>query len=206
MKNFQRGGGGGGKRFGKGDFGKRNFDDRGSRPLYKAVCFECGNSCEVPFKPTNDRPVYCNNCFKKGDNGGNLKRSDVRNYEDRDEGRYSERPPMFKAICEECGSSCEVPFKPTGNKPVYCNNCFKKDGGNHRNGGNKDLEAMKEQFEIFNIKLDRILKILTSPAPSSDLKVSKPRMVEKPEQEKIEKKSTTPKVKKTVKAKKSKEV
>ena len=39
----------------------------------------------------------------------------------------SERPEMFKAVCADCGDSCEVPFKPNGNKPVYCNNCFKKD-------------------------------------------------------------------------------
>ena len=33
--------------------------------LYEAVCSECGSSCEVPFKPELDRPVYCQSCWKK---------------------------------------------------------------------------------------------------------------------------------------------
>ncbi|MFH0835384.1 MAG: CxxC-x17-CxxC domain-containing protein [Candidatus Micrarchaeota archaeon] len=40
-------------------------DDRGPRQSYKATCSECGQECEVPFKPTEGRPVYCNECFKK---------------------------------------------------------------------------------------------------------------------------------------------
>jgi len=40
-------------------------DDRGPRQFYKATCSECGQECEVPFKPTEGRPVYCNECFKK---------------------------------------------------------------------------------------------------------------------------------------------
>lgn len=37
---------------------------------------------------------------------------------------------MNKAICSECGNACEVPFKPTGDKPVYCSDCFRNKGGN----------------------------------------------------------------------------
>lgn len=33
---------------------------------------------------------------------------------------------MHKAICAECGSECEVPFKPMEGKPVYCRDCFAK--------------------------------------------------------------------------------
>ncbi|TRO48623.1 DNA-directed RNA polymerase, partial [Candidatus Bathyarchaeota archaeon] len=29
------------------------------RELHKAVCSECGQECEVPFKPDPNRPVYC---------------------------------------------------------------------------------------------------------------------------------------------------
>ena len=38
--------------------------------------------------------------------------------------RDRERPEMHTAICSECGKSCEVPFRPTGEKPVYCRECF----------------------------------------------------------------------------------
>jgi len=33
------------------------------RILYQAVCADCCKRCEVPFKPSGDRPVYCPACF-----------------------------------------------------------------------------------------------------------------------------------------------
>ena len=33
------------------------------RILYQAVCADCCKRCEVPFKPSGDRPVYCPECF-----------------------------------------------------------------------------------------------------------------------------------------------
>ncbi len=46
--------------------------DRGDRPaqMHKATCADCGKTCEVPFKPSGDKPVYCSDCFKKQDGGG----------------------------------------------------------------------------------------------------------------------------------------
>jgi CxxC-x17-CxxC domain-containing protein len=43
---------------------RRGFD-RGSRQMYKSVCGDCGKECEVPFRPTGDRPVYCAECWAK---------------------------------------------------------------------------------------------------------------------------------------------
>jgi len=43
---------------------RRSFD-RGPREMYKATCSDCGKECEVPFKPTEGRPVYCQECFEK---------------------------------------------------------------------------------------------------------------------------------------------
>ncbi len=31
-----------------------------------------------------------------------------------------------KAICSECKQECTVPFKPSGDRPVYCKECFAK--------------------------------------------------------------------------------
>ena len=39
--------------------------DGGSREMHKATCAECNKECEVPFKPSGDRPVYCKECFSK---------------------------------------------------------------------------------------------------------------------------------------------
>lgn len=42
--------------------GQRRFNN-GPREMHKATCAECGNECEVPFKPTEGKPVYCRTCF-----------------------------------------------------------------------------------------------------------------------------------------------
>ena len=35
------------------------------REMHKATCGDCGNECEVPFKPAEGRPVYCRGCYSK---------------------------------------------------------------------------------------------------------------------------------------------
>jgi CxxC-x17-CxxC domain-containing protein len=39
--------------------------DSFEREMHKAVCADCGKECEVPFKPTEGRPVYCRDCYSK---------------------------------------------------------------------------------------------------------------------------------------------
>lgn len=56
--------------------GKRNRDyDFKSKNLTKATCATCNRVCEVPFKPTGDRPVYCSDCFSKRKKGDSFKNS-----------------------------------------------------------------------------------------------------------------------------------
>ena len=33
---------------------------------------------------------------------------------------------LHDATCASCGISTQVPFKPTGERPVYCRDCFRK--------------------------------------------------------------------------------
>ncbi len=73
MGNFNRGGFGGGR--GRSFGPKRSFNDRGPREMHKAICSNCGKECEVPFRPTGEKPVYCRDCFQQM-NGG---RQDDRN-------------------------------------------------------------------------------------------------------------------------------
>ena len=40
-------------------------DERRDREMHKTTCSDCGNECEVPFKPEEGRPVYCKECFQK---------------------------------------------------------------------------------------------------------------------------------------------
>ena len=40
----------------------------------------------------------------------------------------SDRPQreMHEAICAECGVTTQVPFRPSGDRPVYCRDCYSK--------------------------------------------------------------------------------
>jgi len=38
--------------------------DRGPREMFPATCSRCGKETEVPFRPTNGKPVYCSDCFR----------------------------------------------------------------------------------------------------------------------------------------------
>jgi CxxC-x17-CxxC domain-containing protein len=59
------GGGGGRSRSGGGGGGGGGYGDRSSsRQMFRATCAECGRETEVPFKPTEGRPVYCRDCFQ----------------------------------------------------------------------------------------------------------------------------------------------
>lgn len=108
MKNFKDGSKGGfrggskpfgsaqGKSFGggQGGFEKKSWGGSKSsaygadrdRQMFKAVCAGCGKPCEVPFRPTGDKPVFCSDCFsKKRDEGGERReeRTERRDYGDR---------------------------------------------------------------------------------------------------------------------------
>ena len=42
-------------------------------------------------------------------------------------GGYGGAPrEMHKAVCSDCKKECEVPFKPRGDRPIYCKECFAK--------------------------------------------------------------------------------
>ena len=36
----------------------------------RAICAACGKEARVPFKPREDRPVYCSECFARMKNEG----------------------------------------------------------------------------------------------------------------------------------------
>lgn len=169
--------------------------------------------------------------FKRSSNFGDKKRG---NFDRRDSGDRgfsrggsgrggsdSPRPAMHSATCAECGNSCEVPFKPTGDRPVYCSNCFKskKDNFTSQRPNNHDFSKPRfeaparpstptnsgaptnEQFMKLNAKLDRILDILDSISVEEEEdydadEAADEEIVELPEPVKNEKKSKAIKSKK----------
>lgn len=58
---------------------------------------------------------------------------------------------FHKVKCDGCGRFSEVPFKPTKGKPVYCSECFKKEGSS--SNSSPDLSGISR-------KLDRIIELL----------------------------------------------
>lgn len=155
-----RGGRGGG--FGRRDSGSRGFD----RPeMFQATCDKCGKSCQVPFRPTQGKPVYCSDCYRENGDSGRSESRDL----GRDYGRNNfEEKQMYQAKCDECGNNCEVPFRPTEGKPVYCQNCFGDKKHADRGSEKSDNSA---QLNELNAKLDKILSILD---PQSVIEVNEP--------------------------------
>jgi len=58
--NSSRGGSRDSNRGGSGGFRGGNS---GPREMHKVICSDCGVETEVPFKPTEGRPVYCRDCL-----------------------------------------------------------------------------------------------------------------------------------------------
>jgi CxxC-x17-CxxC domain-containing protein len=73
----------------------RPDNDFRDRVLHKAVCADCRKECEVPFKPSGERPVYCKECFSKRKAGDSFKeRPDNRPRGDsRGQERHFDRKP-----------------------------------------------------------------------------------------------------------------
>lgn len=110
------------------------------------------------------------------------------------------RPQMHSAVCSDCGNDCEVPFRPTGDKPIYCNSCFGKKqgfgdnnrferreprpsfnrddrGDSRRPSAPANPDQYKQQFEMLNNKLDNILRLLAG-KPATEKVVEKTVKVE----------------------------
>jgi len=88
-------------------------------------------------------------------------------------GRDSRRPVLYDAVCDECGKNCQVPFRPSGDRPVYCSDCFEKRGGKSagrsgrrtprkRDFDDRATSQLIEKIEILNAKLDKIINLLSS--------------------------------------------
>lgn len=87
-------------------------------------CMECGQDfvftaneqkfySEKGFQNEPKRCPACRQAKKHQQRGG-------------DRGGYSGERVQTEIICAMCGQKASVPFKPTQNKPVYCNECFAK--------------------------------------------------------------------------------
>lgn len=126
---------------------------------------------------------------------------------------------MHQAVCAECGSACEVPFRPVEGKPVYCSNCFRaKKGGGERfvqrefsadrapvrndfaaNASNQSLEEMKKQFQMLNSRIDQIFNAIHALSGQKDTAVTAEKEKTKEKVKEAVKKTPTAKAKKVAK-------
>lgn len=147
MKNFKDGG----FRKGGNDFGGRpkfgGGSDRGGRDnkpaeMFSATCSDCGKPCQVPFRPSGDRPVYCNDCFaKKTDGPIPFNRNNDRAGEHRPDNFRSDRPDFAKPPRAE---------RPPRHDPS-------------RGAENNELIEVKRQLATMVSRLDRILDLINPP-------------------------------------------
>ncbi|MBI4993162.1 MAG: zinc-binding protein [Candidatus Magasanikbacteria bacterium] len=99
--------------------------DNSTRQMFDVdlSCAKCGNHIsQLPFQPNSDRPVYCADCNRayrdsnRGSGGG------------RSGGGFSRGPRQMFDVnvdCAGCGAKItQLPFQPTGDKPVYCRDCM----------------------------------------------------------------------------------
>lgn len=161
--------------------------------------------------------------FNSGNRSRDRRDSPRRSFGGRDQGG----PSLHDAVCAECGKDCQVPFRPSGDKPVYCSDCFEKKGGGdgRRSGGRRDfsrrgaadrgsrssqgnpdqrsLSQLVGGIETLNTKLDTIIGLLSPAGEKKQEPVeSKPKTATKPTAKKTVKVTEvpTPVKKKTTKS------
>ena len=86
------------------------------------------------------------------DNNGRKKFGGPRR-RDSNRGRPNRSFEKTKVTCSSCGTQCEVPFKPTSSKPVYCSDCFSKKTPDFKRPSDNSLDVINE-------KLNKIMKAL----------------------------------------------
>jgi len=80
------------------------------------------------------------------------------------------RTEMHSAVCDKCGRECKVPFKPSTDKPIYCSDCFEKQGSG-RDSGRRNFSDSRDRGnrEMFSAVCDDCGKECKVPFnPSSD--------------------------------------
>ena len=92
------------------------FEDR------TLTCKDCGaefvfTAGEQEFyaeKGFENLPARCPDCRRR------------KKDESRGRSNFGGEREMFEVVCASCGANTKVPFKPSGDRPVYCSDCYRK--------------------------------------------------------------------------------
>lgn len=161
-------------------FGRRDNRDK---EMFETVCDDCGKKCQVPFKPSTDKPVYCSECFEKR-GGGN----ESRNRDDRGSRRFDSRKSDFRE---------RENFSLSSREDKSGKDFYSKDSSN-------DFSSLTTQVKLLNEKLDKIIALIQPKAvrlEKVEIKKETPvKTSENTTRAKVkEVKKTSPKKKKTTK-------
>jgi CxxC-x17-CxxC domain-containing protein len=151
MNNFKggfKGSTGGGQKFGgkkkfggdnKYDGGQRreSRNDGGSTEMFSATCSECQKKCDVPFKPSQDKPVYCSACFGMKKSGNELRGSEGHRGQ-------RERKPFGNGKVNNGPAFSSAPAGPTA----------------------QNILELKQQVSALEVKLNKILDLLNPAKPA----------------------------------------
>ena len=100
------------------------------------TCTDCGidfvfSASEQEFfaqKGFTSAPKRCSSCLaqRRASGGGGSSYASGGNGGGYSSSSYSRGPrEMFDAVCARCNKDTQVPFRPTGARPVYCSDCFR---------------------------------------------------------------------------------
>jgi CxxC-x17-CxxC domain-containing protein len=100
------------------------------------TCTDCGidfvfSASEQEFfaqKGFTSAPKRCSSCRaqRRASGGGGGSYASSGNGGGYSSSSYSRGPrEMFDAVCARCNKDTQVPFRPTGARPVYCSDCFR---------------------------------------------------------------------------------
>jgi len=59
---------------------------------------------------------------------------------------FREEKSFTRVVCSKCAKECEIPFKPTGNRPVFCKECFSKNERTDSFGAKRDNRSKERSF------------------------------------------------------------
>jgi len=86
------------------------------------ICRDCGNSFDFTVR---DQQFYLEKGFENEPQRCRDCRSARKTQQPAGSGGFGGGArEMFDATCASCGSQTTVPFKPRGDRPVYCRTCY----------------------------------------------------------------------------------
>lgn len=91
------------------------------------TCCDCGAT--FPFT-AGEQEFYASKGFQSDPRRcPSCRRAHKASRENGETGRSNGSRELFEVVCAECGQPTKVPFRPRGDKPVYCYECFQAHGG-----------------------------------------------------------------------------